>query len=203
MKQAFNAEGRRRLRGSWILLAASVVSAAGFVAGTHLYLDKEKRDAGGGVRRLQEAASRLEAIRRERDSLERSAGLFRMLLDRGMMQPERRLELVELFNTLRARHRILSIDYEIAPQRPLAISGGGAFPAIDILASRVKLRVRALHEGDALAFLDALAAAEKGIHPMDHCHLRRIEASSGQTLQPRIEAECTLEWITMKGKRVA
>lgn len=202
MKQAFNAEGRRRLRGSWILLAASVVSAAGFVAGTHLYLDKEKRDAAGSARRLQEATSRLDAIRRERDSLERSAGLFRMLLDRGMMQPERRLELVELFNTLRARHRIMSVDYEIAPQRPLAIAGG-AFTALDILASRVKLRIRALHEGDALAFLEALAAAEKGIHPMDRCSLRRIEASSGETLQPRIEAECTLEWITMKEKRSA
>ena len=116
MKQIFGPEGRRQLRASWIILVAAIVSAAGFVFGTTQYLQKEKRDAAGGMRRLQEATARVEAIRRERDSLEHSIEVFRTLVERGVMQPERRLEVIEMVNALRARHRIVSVDYEMAPQ---------------------------------------------------------------------------------------
>ena len=203
MKQIFGPEGRRRLRASWVILAAAIVSAAGFVYGTTQYLQKEKRDAASGIRRLQEATARVEAIRRERDSLEHSIEVFRTLVERGVMQPERRLEVIELVNALRARHRIVSVDYEMAPQRPLALAGERGFPAIDIAASRVRLRFRALHEGDALAFVEALGSSDRGIHPVDRCQLRRIEAQSADALQPRVEGECTLEWITLREKRVA
>jgi hypothetical protein len=203
VKQILSPEGRRRLRGSWILLAASAVTTIAFVGGTHWYLEKERRDATGGARRLQEASSRLENIRRERDTLEQSIEVFRVLIARGLMQPERRLELVELVNRLRARHHIVSVDYEIAPQRPLALPGGRSFPAIDILASRVSLRIRALHEGDLVAFIEALGETSQGFHPVDRCQLRRQEVPSADALQPRVEAECTLEWITVREKRVA
>ena len=33
--------------------------------------------------------------------------------------------------------------------------------------------------------------------------MKRIEVASADSLQPRVEADCTLEWITMKEKRGA
>lgn len=203
MKQVLGTEGRRRLRASWILFAASIVSATALIGATQWYLDKERRDGSGATRRLKEASLRLEGIQRERASLDYSAEVFRGLAARGVLQPERRLELVELVNVLRARHRISSVDYEIAPQRALALAGNRDFPAVDILASRVKLRIRALHEGDLLEFVESLAASPRGFHPVDRCHLRRVDAPANDALQPRVEAECTLEWITLKEKRIA
>jgi hypothetical protein len=199
----FSAEGRRRLRGAWMLLGISAAITAVLIVGTHAYLDKEKRDASGSTKRLQEARARLDNIKRERDNLQESAEIYRALVARGLMQGERRLDLVELLNRLRAEHHLASVDYEISPQRPLPLSGSRSFPAVDIVSSRVTLKVRALHEGDVLGFVEALSQNRQGFHPVDRCLLRRIDAATGNVTQPRVEGECTLEWITMKEKRVA
>ena len=66
----------------------------------------------------------------------------------------------------------------------------------------MKLRARALHEGDLLAFIDDLTQTPQGFYPVDKCIIRRVEAPA-DTIQPRVEAECTLEWVTLREKRGA
>jgi hypothetical protein len=202
MSPVYTRDGMRRLRTAWLLLAASIAAAIVLVGGSYAYLQKEERDASGSSRRLKEARTRLDNIRRERDNLDESATLFRALLARGLMQPERRLDLVEQVNALRAQYRIFSIDYDMAPQRVLPLAGNRNFPSVDILASRVTLRLRALHEGDVLGFIQAIGETRQGFHPVDRCLFKRIDIASG-VLQPRVEAECALEWITLKEKRSA
>jgi len=199
MSQVFSAAGVRELGFAWGLLAVSIVAAAGIVAGSHWYAEKEKRDSADSARRLREAAARAESARRERDNLQQSADVFRTLVDRGMLQNESRLDVVELVNTLRVRYQLV-LDYEIAPQRPLSLPGGRVFPSIDVLASRVKVKARALHEGDMLGFIDALETTSRGFYPIDHCTMRRIDVPDPESLQQRVEADCTLEWITLKDK---
>jgi hypothetical protein len=201
MKQLFTTEGRRELLGSWLMLACAIVAGASIVAGSHWYLDKEKRDSAGAAKRVQEARARLDGARRERDNLRESADVFRTLVERGLLQDERRLDLVEMVNQLRAKHQLYGLDYDIAPQRPLELPGGRVFSAVDVRASRVKLRARALHEGDLFAFMSALSQTPQGFYPVDRCTLRRIEAAT-EMLGPHVEADCTLEWITLREKRL-
>lgn len=201
MKQVFSTEAIKALRAAWILLVLSIVAGAGIVAGSQWYYEKEKRDSATFGKRLQEAGSRVEGARRERDSLQESSEVFRTLVDRGLLQAERRLDLVELVNALRARHQLSALDYEIAPQRALQLGGGRVFASVDVLASRVKLKARALHEADVIGFMDALTRTPQGFYPVDRCVMRRVEASP-DSIQPRVEADCTLEWITLKEKRV-
>jgi len=198
MKQLLSREGRRRLRGPMLIFGACVALSAGIGGASQWFLQKERRDAMGAGVRFQEARARVAKIQSERDNLEQSIEVFRSLVERGLMQPERRLDLVELMNALRARHGILALDYEIAPQRALAFADNRTFPAVEILSSRVTLKLRALHEGDALAFIDSLGESRQ----LDRCVLRRMEVANPDGLQPRVEADCTLEWITMKEKRV-
>jgi hypothetical protein len=200
MSQVFNRSGLVALRGSWIFLVLAIAAAVGIVLGSQWYYEKEKRDSASTGRRLQDARSRLDNARRERDSLIESSEVFRTLVERGLLQSERRLDLVELVNTLRARHQLASLDYEIAPQRTLQLSGGRVFASVDVLASRVKFKARALHEGDLLGFMEAIASTAQGFYPVDKCLLRRVEAPP-DSLQPRVEADCTLEWITLREKR--
>jgi hypothetical protein len=201
MKQIVSAEGFRALRMAWVLLALALAAAAGIVAASYWYAEKEKRDSATSGKRLEESRARVESARRERDGLQESADVFRTLVDRGMLQGERRLDLVELVNTLRARHQLAALDYEIAPQRALALPGGRVFSSVDVLASRVKLKARALHEGDVIGFIEALANNRQGFYPMDRCVMRRVETANPDSIQPRVEADCTLEWITLKEKR--
>jgi len=201
MKQVFTSEGLRSLSAAWVLLAVSIAAGAGMIIGSQWYYEKEQRDAATFGKRLQEARVRVEGARRERDSLQESSEVFRTLVERGMLQSERRLDLVELVNALRARHQLASLDYEVAPQRPLQLGGGKPFTAIEVLASRVRLRARALHEADIIGFMDSLTRTPQGFYPVDRCLMRRIETAAPDSIQPRIEAECSLEWITLREKR--
>ena len=200
MSQVFSRPGLTALRGPIAILVVAVAAGGGFILGSKWYAEKERRASADSGQRLQEARSRLETARRERDNLVQSAEVFRTLVERGLLQGERRLDLVELVNSLRARHQLAALDYEIAPQRPLQLAGGRGFGSIDVLASRVKLRARALHEGDLLGFIDDLTQTPQGFYPVDKCTIRRIDAPP-DSIQPRIESECTLEWITLREKR--
>jgi hypothetical protein len=197
--QVIAAAGARNLRVSWVLLALSIAAAVAIVLGTQWYRERESRESTSAQRRLSEATGRVEAARRERDSLQESADVFRTLVERGLLQGEHRLDLVEMVNALRARHALFSLDYEIAPQRPLQLPGGRVYPALDVLASRVKVKLRALHEGDVLGFVHDLGQSRQGFYPIDRCLMRRVEAPV-DSVQPHVEAECAFEWITLKDK---
>ena len=200
MNPVFSREGSRALAASWVALALAIAAAVGIVLASNWYVQRERRENANAERRLQEARTRLEAARRERDSLQESSEVFRTLVERGLLQTERRLELVELVNALHTRHNLHGLDYEVAPQRPLQLSGGRVFNAVDVLASRVRLRARALHEGDVIAFVDELTRSRQGFYPVDRCIFKRLDAPA-DSLQPRIDAECWMEWITLKDKR--
>jgi hypothetical protein len=200
MSIVFSPPGWRALAPSWALLGASVLCAVALAAGSHWYLAREQRDSLSFDRRVKDARVRLDAARRERDSLRESSEVFRTLVDRGLLQNERRLDLVELLNRLRAASHLFALDYEIAPQRPLALGANRAFPTIDVLASRVKIHLRALHEGDVLDFMKGLTQSREGFYPVDRCVLRRLEVTDPEALQPRVEADCALEWVTLHDK---
>ncbi len=200
MSVVFTRKGFERLRTSWILLLLSVGVAAAIGVGSQWYKEREQRENTASGRKLQEARARLESARRERDNQIESAEVFRTLVDRGMLQAERRIDMVELVSDLKARNKIASIDYEIAPQRALPLPGGRAFASVDVLGSRVKLKIAALHEGDLFSFLDAFSRATGGFYPMDRCTFRRSLDSGPGANRPRVEAECGLEWITLKEK---
>ena len=169
--------------------------------GSRWYLDREKRDSASGTSACSEARSRLDAARRERDSLQESSDVFRTLVDRGLLQGERRLDMVELVNALRTRHQLSSLDYEIEPAAAAAARG----------RARLRLRRRAreprepAHAGAARRRRDRLRRgarrrAARASIPLDRCALRRLEVSGPESLAPRVEAECAFEWITLKDK---
>lgn len=201
MSVVFSKDGFRRLLPAWVILGAAAASAVAIAWGSHAYLQKEKRDGMVSKRELAEAQARVAAARRERDDLKASSTLFEGLVKRGILNEESRIDLVERLDRLKARHRLISLDYEIQPQRALPLAGGRAFNAIDILGSRVKIRAQALHEGDALAFLEDLAAPPRGFNPINRCTLRRLETGAISAAAPRVEADCTLDWVSLKDKR--
>lgn len=194
-------EGFRTLKVSWTLLALSVFVSTSFVLGSLWFLDQEKKENTSSGVRLKEAKARVEAARRERENLQESSAVFRTLVARGLLQAEKRLDLVEMLNSLRTRHGVFAMDYEVSPQRALVLPGSRNFDSIDVLASRVRLKVRALHEGDLIDFIEGLTNGRQGLYPIDRCVLRRLDTAQPNAIQPRVEADCMMEWITLREKR--
>ena len=199
------------------LVALSGLGVAVFlIAGSYLFWQSEKKSEVVSQRNLQELRNRLETLKRERADLEGSEETYKSLVARGAFAPERRLDLIEAMAELKKRHKLLALEYDVAPQRPLKFATGANYSAVGVMASRVHLKAQAYHDGDLVAFLDEFPRIQRGFFPIDKCAIKRIAgveqsvpAASGPrpalatpspVIAAAIEADCTLEWITLIDK---
>ena len=106
MTQVFTKSGVAALRTQIVLLVVAIAAGAGIVVGSRFFADKERRESADAGQRLQEAQRRLDSAKRERDLLAQSSEVFRALTERGLLQGEHRMDLVELVNILRSRHQL-------------------------------------------------------------------------------------------------
>lgn len=209
----FSRDGFKALRAVVGLALASVGVAAFLIVGSYYYQQAETKNDQQSQRSLQDLRGRLDTLRREREDLRNSEDVYKALAVRGVFMPEQRLDLVEAFAELKNRHKLLSVEYEVSPQRPLRMASGIAFPGVDVMGSRIKLKVRAYHDGDLVAFLDEFPRMQRGFFPIDRCVIKRVAADSAQPtlaagvpqenapVPGGVEAECLLDWVTLVDKR--
>lgn len=202
MSAVLSKAGFRSLRLAWLTLVVALAVALALGFGSLWNVEREKRDEANTRRLLAEARAKVDLAKRESEDLRASAQIFEDLTRRGMMQEERRLEFLERVDQLKAEYRLTGLEYEILPQRPLPLAGNRAFNAVEVLASPMTIKVQALHEGELIGFIDALSRPDRGFHFVESCTMRR-PASSGDPLRAQggIQAECALEWISLKDKR--
>ena len=222
MKSKSRSGAFRALRFAGLVAISGLGVAVFLVGGSYLFWQSERQSDTASQRGLQEVRNRLESLKRERADLEGSEETYKSLLARGAFAPERRLDLIETMAELKKRHKLIGLEYEVAPQRPLKFATGTSYAAIGIMASRVHMKVQAYHDGDLTGFLDEFPRIQRGFFPLDKCAIRRAgnelegraqtttgpsaavvsSKPSSPAITPFIEAECTLEWITLvdKGK---
>ena len=216
-------EGFGALKFSYFVLAAGIGVAIFLVVGSYLYWQAEKVSNVQSQRRLSDAQSRLANAKQQRDDLRNSEDTYNALVTRGVFIPESRLDLLDAMEVLKARHGITSLAYELSPQRPLRLAGGTTITAVDALGTRIRVRAASLHDGDMLAFLDEFSRMQRGLFPMERCAITRNQraaalmppptatatgdgeavATPATALVSAIEADCSLEWITLVDKHTA
>lgn len=179
-----------KLRTS-LIIAALVLTLGG---GAAYWLDGQSRAAqrkldlakarhGEALRKLQQTSS-------EESELQAKAALFLQLEARRAIGPEERLDWVELIASIRARHRLFEISYEISPQQPLGAPTG----EYQLASSTMNFRLPLLHEGDLEVFLDDLKREAPAIVEPRKCSIERLgEGGTGANLR----ASCTLHWMTL------
>ena len=216
----FTREAFKELRFAYGMALAGIAVAGFLVAGSYWYWQAEKKNDFQSQRSLQDLRTRLDKVKRERDDLRNSDATYKMLTARGTFIAEKRLDLVEALNALKNRHKLISLEYELAPQRVLRMATGESFAAVDVLGSRLKIRFHALHDGDLLAFLDEFPRMQRGYFPLEKCTIKRlvdtgrtilpltaadaVEAGTIATIAasppPALEAECVVDWVTLMDK---
>ena len=208
----------KALRFAGLVALAGLGVAIFLVSGSYLFWQSEKKSESVSQRNLQELRNRLETLKRERADLQGSEETFKSLLAHGAFAPERRLDLIEAMAELKQRHKLFRLEYEVAPQRALKFATGEKYAAVGIVASRVRMKIQAFHDGDLVAFLDEFPRIQRGFFPIDKCAIKRIagpelhaQVTTGTAATPppdahvavdsaSIEADCTLEWITLVDK---
>lgn len=215
----------KALRFSALVALSGLGVAIFLVSGSYLFWQSETKSEVVSQRNLQELRNRLETLKRERADLQGSEETYKSLVERGAFAPERRLDLIEALAELKKRHKLLGLEYEVAPQRPLKFATGVNYSSVGIMASRVHMKVQAYHDGDLVGFLDEFPRIQRGFFPIDKCSIKRAagaeqraSATAGLTALPlaasaqpaavapanavtaTLEADCTLEWITLVDK---
>lgn len=203
-------EGRMKLdakdlkRLQWAIAFMVIMTLVGGISvWTTLQLKRsaEKTNREATVAR-KDIQTKLARARDEEQELRDKIVRFQALKTRGYIGPERRLDWVEAIARIKAARRIVKLDYEFAPQRPVDASilpGGAAAGGFEVMASQMRLQIQVLHEGELLAFLADLRDTVQALLQVRSCTIDRIAPSSMQRANnAQLKAECTLEWITLR-----
>ncbi len=126
--------------------------------------------------------------------LERKLARYRELLGHGYIGQEQRLEWIEEIASISKQRHLLDLRYELSPQQPLDIARGDAYVAS---SSNMKLQMQLLHEEDLINFLADLSARVHAYIRINSCRVERLPLSAGEG---RLQADCSLDWITFREK---
>lgn len=146
--------------------------------------------------RIQDEARRLAA---EEQEIHDKIDIYQAILARGIIGPERRLDWVELIRASQRERQLLDLEYEIQPQIPLpkANSNGG----YTFMDSAMRVQIPLLHEEDLLRFITDIQTHASAFVRVRSCRITRAapnQVKPGEGPSPNLQAECLLDWITLK-----
>ena len=139
---------------------------------------------------------KLKRVRNEELEIKKKSALFITLQARGVIGEEQRLEWVELLKDIRDKRRLLDLQYEISPQRPLdAASGSG----LTYYASTMRLQIKLLHEDDLIRLLNDLRQNARALLQVKSCNVARLPRGGSEPgMHANLQAECQIDWITAR-----
>lgn len=139
---------------------------------------------------------KLKQVRREESEIKQKSALFYRLQTRGLVGEEQRLDWVELLKDIRDRRRLIDLQYEIAPQRPLDAKPGSGFA---FFASTMTVQLKLLHEEDLIRVLDDLRQQAKALIQVKHCNVQRLPRGGMEnSAAANLQAECRIDWVTLR-----
>lgn len=199
--------GADLLRLRWPLLLLVALVALG--GGGAYFAKRQAEEADKAYKAMrsqrQEIQNKLARANDEAADIRARIGIYRALVDRGLIGLERRLEWVERIAQIKASRRLIDIQYELAPQRPVdaaVLPGGALAGGYEFLTSTMTLQMQLLHEDDLLGFIGDLAGSVQAFLHVRGCRIERIPRG-GQERGPsaQLKAECTIDWITLREKK--
>jgi hypothetical protein len=189
------------LRWPLIALGAALLVGGALVVAT-LYVEHSKAQTHKQAQsRLRAARLQVENLRRDEQNFTTYRNTYQMLAEKGLFAPAQRLAWIDYMNRLTSRGEVQSVSYEIGAEKPLPISMPET-KNIDVLASRIQLKMGFFHEGDMVRTLDDLRQSDTGFYRIDNCAVRRTENIAASSVRENLSADCILQWIVFRNKFV-
>ncbi len=147
-----------------------------------------------------EFAGKLDRVRSEEREIKQKSAVFAELQKRGVVGDEQRLEWVELLKDIRDKRRLIDLQYEFAPQRPLEIAPAGTpAGAYAFYASGMKVQLKLLHEEDLTRLLGDLRQQAAALIQVKACNVSRVPRGAGDSsVTAQLQADCLIDWITLR-----
>jgi len=182
-----------------LLLLACLVAAVA-VAGGLLFEQKATLALKQAQSLQTETRARLARVNDDEREIGEKIARYQEAVRLGRTQPEKRLEWVETLRHIKESRRLLGLDYEISPQKPLddkAVTASGGFT---FMVSPMKLEMPLLHEDDLLGLIADLSARVQALISVKSCRIERIPVTPNPTNAATLKASCEIDWITLQEK---
>jgi hypothetical protein len=188
----------KKLKPALFVLLIVLLVGAGLVTAAY-YFGVAQAEALAKQQGLeQDARLKLKSSGAEKAMIEHYLPEYQLLIQRGFVGEERRIEWVDLLRELQNTHKLFSISYAISQQEdytPPFISQLGGFI---MHRSVMKLDLDMLHEGDILNLTQSLVAANNTPFLLRECEITRINGAVSQQLVANMHAKCELDWLTLR-----
>ncbi len=190
----------------WSLLAfmSTLIMGAGAVWLSAQYVGHSLKERRTAQKQVAEARKKLDAAESDLENMSTYAMEYADLEKNKTVGGEHRLDWMEGLENLRQQHHAIDFRYTITPQQPYTPNPALEMGNFELNLSGLNLQVDLLHEGQLINLLAALRTDMKSWFILNHCTIRRNgdtdETGSTPYLAPRLKAECTGGWITMKNR---
>ncbi len=190
----------KSLGWSLLLLLLACLVAAAAVAGA-LHFERQAALTLQQAQALQtETRARLARANDDEREIGEKIARYQELIRLGRTQPERRLEWVETLRHIKESRRLLGLDYEISPQKPLDDKAIAAVGGFTFMVSPMKLEMPLLHENDLLGLIADLSAQVQALVSVKTCKIERLPVTPNQANPANLKAACDIDWITLQEK---
>jgi hypothetical protein len=160
-------------------------------------LRSAKRDFANVQAERRQNTERLARIAEEEREVKEKIDLYRRLKQLHIIGEEQRLEWADAMARIRKERELLDLRYTVERKR-LLTSVAGKPGNVDFYASTMKVDLALLHEEDLLRFLADLRESGNAYYAVRKCALMRTgQAISGQSMTPRLSADCEIDLITI------
>ncbi|MBK8120553.1 MAG: hypothetical protein IPK39_16265 [Sulfuritalea sp.] len=197
-----DAKDFKRLQWGIAFLVIMILIGGGSVWTARQWHQDSERAAQQAAAARRDIQGKLARASQEEQELRDKIGRFQALKARGYIGPEQRLDWIETIARIKTARRILKLDYDFAPQRPVdatILPGGALVGGFTVMASQMHLQLQLLHENELLAFLAELRDAVQALVQVRSCTMERLMLdNTDRGSKAQLQAECPLEWITLK-----
>ncbi|MFP5409774.1 MAG: hypothetical protein ACLGG6_02265 [Gammaproteobacteria bacterium] len=171
-----------------LLAAIGIVWSRGKAHDAHAVLDRQR----AAHAQAQQALTR---SRDQQQLIQTHLNAYQALSARGFVGPEMRLAWIEAAQLANQAAGLYGLEYRLAPRIAAAPELAQGIP---LGQTALSISMPLLVESDLPRFLAALRARAPGIYRVQDCRLSRPGREPFEAVnQPRLRAECTLQWYTV------
>ena len=191
----------------WAIACAFGLAAIGVAVA--MYCREQADQARAVVAQSQtvsrEVQARLDSVHLERQEISDFLPRYNALRASGALGAERRLDWIERLADIRDSLQIPRLIYTISPRQPYTTLPA-AGPGLGFAASRMKLDLGLVHEGDLVALIRRLGEPRMGVFEIQNCNLRRPVRAGGPAASRNTQTDakegnlvggCDVDWITL------
>ncbi len=149
---------------------------------------------------LSTARQRYQSSGSEKDMIDEYLPQYQLLINKGFIGEERRIEWVDDLRAQHKNHKLFGIKYSITQQEKYTPTFADNLGGFILNRSIMRLELDMLHEGDLLQIIESLNANQSATFMLRDCEVTRLNAGAALSnqLTANLHAECDLDLLTLR-----